>query len=658
MTDADRIAALRRYEILDTDPEPEFDRIVELAARMFDASMSVLSFRDANRWWRKARFGTDQSELPASAGIVPTPISLGDTHVVLDMRQDATLRDHPLVAGPPYLRFYVSTPVRASDGQGLGVIVVADIRPREEVAAGNLAGIEALGRLAESELERRQISRHLQETAARYRDLAEVSSEWVWETDAEHRLTGLVADEPALKGLVHGAGGFRRWEFDGARPLHGTWADHMADLDARREFRSFEYEATVEAGRHRVFRISGRPRFDAEDRFLGYRGTGSDVTQRRTEELAHAVNQRLFETSADLILAMDRDGKYVLVSPSSTAVLGYTPQELIDSNGVQLVHPGDIELVRQEMRQARRGRTVRHFECRCITKDGRVVPVSVIDVWSEADEHHFFIARDMTEHKATQERQRQSQRLEAMGQLTGGIAHDFNNILGIVMLKLENALEEMPPDAPGRERVESALTAGSRGVDLVSRLLAFARKRPLEPTDVSVGALLGDLGDLLKAALRRGVSLSLEIADDLPPCRIDRSGLEAAILNLAVNARDAMPEGGRLTITARRRKITREAVAARPDLRLGRWVEITVRDTGTGMPPEVQARVFEPFFTTKGEGKGTGLGLAMVHGFVHQSGGFLTLDSRMGEGTTFTLYLPALAAEAPVPAGPPPDAVP
>ncbi len=293
----------------------------------------------------------------------------------------------------------------------------------------------------------------------------------------------------------------------------------------------------------------------------------------------------------------------------------------------------------------------RHF-----TKNGAVIDSAVItgSVTFYRKPARLVIVKDVTRQHRAEARLaqveailRQNQKLEAIGQLTSGIAHDFNNVLTIIMAKLEGIADELPPDSPLQKKIESALTASDRGADLVSRLMMFARRRPPEPQELSAATLLQEFADLLSSALSSRVRLLLEVGHDVPNCRLDRSGFETAILNLVVNARDAMPDGGELGVTACSRVFTAADVKAQPELREGNWVEIAVRDTGSGMSPEVQAQIFEPFFTTKAEGKGTGLGLVMVYGFVQQSGGFLLLRSVMGEGTTFLLYLPAIIAEAP-----------
>ncbi len=242
-----------------------------------------------------------------------------------------------------------------------------------------------------------------------------------------------------------------------------------------------------------------------------------------------------------------------------------------------------------------------------------------------------------------------ARKLEAVGQLTGGIAHDFNNILSIITIKLEAVDDELPAESPLHRKIVSAQDAAKRGADLVARLMTFARRRQHTLAETDIGILLNSLSGLLSAAVPRTIQVGMSVPETLHTCVIDRSELDTALLNLVVNARDAMPSGGQIQVSACNRYLKAGDPLLPAGLRPGDWVEIAVRDSGTGMPPEIQARIFEPFFTTKGDGKGTGLGLAMVHGFTYQSGGFLTVDSALGKGTTFSLYLPAtdrtLAAE-------------
>ncbi len=232
------------------------------------------------------------------------------------------------------------------------------------------------------------------------------------------------------------------------------------------------------------------------------------------------------------------------------------------------------------------------------------------------------------------------QRLDAIGKLTGGIAHDFNNLLTVISGNLQLLEAELAGTAAA-ESIDSGLRAVSRGAELTRKLLAFARRQRLEPQALEVGSLLDDLAGMLRPTLGATVELGFEVADALPPVFADPGQLESALVNLALNARDAMPRGGRLNISAQFERV--EPDQADGDLKSGDYVVFTIADTGLGMSPDVLARAFEPFFTTKSTGKGSGLGLSIVYGFVKQSGGHLTVDSRLGYGTRMRIFLPAAA---------------
>jgi PAS domain S-box-containing protein len=259
--------------------------------------------------------------------------------------------------------------------------------------------------------------------------------------------------------------------------------------------------------------------------------------------------------------------------------------------------------------------------------------------------------QDVTERRLIERQLAQAQKMEAIGNLTGGMAHDFNNVLGVIMGNLDLLQRLVRPDAAASELCGEALDGATRCAELIRRLLAFARRQSLRPQRIDVNALVGNIGRLLGRTLGEGIALRLDLHDGLWPVMADAPQLEAALVNLATNARDAMPKGGQLDIASRNVELDADYVALHPDVRPGCYALIEITDTGTGIPPEIVGRIFEPFFTTKEAGKGTGLGLSMTFGFVKQSDGHLAVYSEPGLGTTFRIYLPRSDASAAAPAG-------
>ncbi|MDX9860678.1 MAG: PAS domain S-box protein [Rhodospirillales bacterium] len=250
---------------------------------------------------------------------------------------------------------------------------------------------------------------------------------------------------------------------------------------------------------------------------------------------------------------------------------------------------------------------------------------------------------DMTDHKQMEEKLRHAQKLEAVGQLTGGVAHDFNNILAVILTNLEFLEEDLAANESHREIISEAIRAVHRGAKLTERLLAFSRKQPLNPKTLDLVGVLSDMVELLRRTLGETIAVQTAFPGDLRPVFVDRNQFENAILNLAVNARDAMKErGGKLEILCTNRKIIHRASGRINEMPSGQYVCVEIRDNGAGMTPEVMERAFEPFFTTKKTGEGSGLGLSMVYGFANQSGGAVTISSIVGEGTSVKLFLPAI----------------
>jgi PAS domain S-box-containing protein len=363
-----------------------------------------------------------------------------------------------------------------------------------------------------------------------------------------------------------------------------------------------------------------------------------DITARKDAE---RQTERIFDTSQDLIHVTDSYGKFVRVSPSATAVLGYQPEEMLGHGANEFIHPEDLEPTRDIMRAARRGPDGGgRFRCRYIHKQGHPVSLLWSGVWSARDRRYYFIGRDMTDHDRTEAQLRQSQRMEAVGQLTGGVAHDFNNILMVILANVEAIEEKEELDPELRDRIAGIGSATERAAELTRQLLAYSRKQALRPQRTDINELVRSTGRLLRRALGAGIEIESALARDLWNAEIDAAQLESALVNLAVNARDAMPTGGRLVIETANATLDEDYAAKNPDVTVGDYVMLAVTDTGTGMPPDVLAKAFEPFFTTKEVGKGTGLGLSMVYGFIKQSNGHLTIYSEIGGGTSVKLFLP------------------
>ncbi|MGB9365044.1 MAG: PAS domain S-box protein [Xanthobacteraceae bacterium] len=371
--------------------------------------------------------------------------------------------------------------------------------------------------------------------------------------------------------------------------------------------------------------------------------------ERRTEnererETARSINQRIFDTSLDLILVVDRQGHFLRVSPSARAILGHKPEEMIGRNAKDFIYAADLENTRENMRHARRGRDPRNFECRYVHKDGHLVTLAWTGIWSEPDQQYFFIGRDMSERILLESQLRQAQKMEAVGQLTGGVAHDFNNILTVIIGMTEILSQELADNPSLAPLVASVDEAATRGAQLTQRMLAFARKQPLHARNFDLNEVVTRTATMLAPMLGEDVALKSVLADGLWEASADPSQVEDAILNLAVNARDAMPNGGGVVIETSNAVLDENYAAQNVEVAPGEYVAVSITDSGSGMPPEVLERVFEPFFTTKEVGRGTGLGLSMVYGFAKQSRGHVKIYSEVGHGTRVIVYLPRAAA--------------
>jgi PAS domain S-box-containing protein len=363
-------------------------------------------------------------------------------------------------------------------------------------------------------------------------------------------------------------------------------------------------------------------------------------------EIRTRERDRVWINSRDLLVVIGADGIFRAVSPAWTRVLGHPPEDVVGRSFLEFVDPDDVGLTQGGLDAAAAGNDLTNFENRFRHKDGSPRWIS----WHTSMESELVYAygRDITaENQAaaelarTQEALRQSQKMEAIGQLTGGIAHDFNNMLAIVIGSLDITRRRLRRGEAGVERyLENAHEGATRAATLTQRLLAFSRQSPLSPRVLDLNGLVARMSELLQSTLGERIGLETALAGGLWLTHVDPNQLESAILNLAVNARDAMPGGGKLTVETANMYLDDRYVAREIGLTPGQYVMVAVTDVGTGMAPEIVQKVFDPFFTTKSVGKGTGLGLSMVYGFARQSGGHVRIYSEVGRGTTVKLYLP------------------
>ncbi len=393
---------------------------------------------------------------------------------------------------------------------------------------------------------------------------------------------------------------------------------------------------------------------DAQGNFIRNIVTVIDVTARkRAEEAARRerqLSELLIESGPLGIIGFDKEMRYIAWNPAMEAMSGIPRRHVLGRSFFEMRPDLVGTPVEATWRSTLEGRrtSVRDRPYRFADTgksgfyDADYAPLYAPD---RSIVGGFAFLRDTTERREIEEQLRQAQKMEAIGQLTGGVAHDFNNLLTVILGNLDN-LQRHLPDSPEAQRMVGAITrAADRAATLTHRLLAFARRQPLEPKPIDVNRLVAGVSDLLRRSLGEGIVIETVLASGLWRTLADPNQLENALLNLAVNARDAMPAGGRLTLETANGLLDENYAAAHEDVRPGQYVLIAVSDTGTGMSKEVAERAFEPFFTTKEVGQGTGLGLPQVYGFVKQSGGHVKIYSEPGEGTTVKLYLPRLAAE-------------
>ena len=371
--------------------------------------------------------------------------------------------------------------------------------------------------------------------------------------------------------------------------------------------------------------------------------------QKRAETDLRKLFQAIEQSPASVMIT-DIDGRIEYVNPKFTETTGYTYSEVAGKTPSFLRSGHTSGREYDDLWKTISAGDVWRGEFNNRRKNGELfwelASIAPVRDGNAKVTHYVAVKEDISERKATEERLRRSQRMEMIGQLTGGIAHDFNNLLAIIIGNMQLLEEKSDLDGESRELIADAVWSAERGAQLTHRLLAFARRQRLNPKVTDLNDIVGEMADLLRRTLGEGIEVREELGTGLWETMIDRGQLESALLNLVVNARDAMPNGGVLTIATGTATLPGDLETPGEDVVAGDYVVLSVADTGTGMPPRIVERIFEPFFTTKKFGEGSGLGLSMVYGFVRQSGGHIVVESKVGSGTVVKLYMPRAAASA------------
>ena len=504
---------------------------------------------------------------------------------------------------------------------------------------------------------RRQAEAELDKQRQLLLTLINTLPELIYIKDAQHHF--LLANASMARHMnVTSPDDLRGWSDSDFYPV-ATAAKFMHDertvMHTGKPILAQEEQVTFPNGATEWLSTTKAPLLDRAGRVVGVIGIGHDITSIRllTDKL-----QAAFERSVGLELAINRSPAIVclrengLDSPleyisDNVRRWGYRPDELCGQAELPWVHPDDRARVRAEVHQQVTGRMPEFMlTYRILTRAGEVRWVEdhtrIASDAAGAIKQAQSLLIDVTEHRALGEKLQQAQKMETIGRLAGGIAHDFNNLLQVILGFAELLAGDQAVAEKHRRDVREIQTAAQRARDLTNRLLAFSRKQMILPTVTDLNALIRGEQEVLGRVLGETVTVQTDLAPDLWPVKLDQGQMQQIFLNLAANAREAMPQGGRLTLATRNFTFHDDDVLIHPDVRPGPFVCCSISDTGAGMSPEVRAHIFEPFFTTKPVGQGTGLGLAMAYGIVKQHEGWIHVYSQHGTGTTFKIYLPAM----------------
>ena len=700
-SDIERLSVLAGFGALPPERDTVLDTLTEAAARVFGTASALLTLVDDKTTWIGAAYRFEAAAAPRDCTLCDIVVADAAPLVLPDTLAEPRFARHPVVTGPPFVRFYAAAPLLARTGHCLGTLCVFDSQPRPRPDPASLDLLARLAETAMTVLEQRRSQAELARLAERAQRVDRLQAAIAASVTCEAALTAMLTELCRHHGATIG----RIWKL--ARP-HDAMVEVSRYQDDTVNSRSYFAipprapvgstnsftAASIRANRPTTLRYSdianpqdyalvgaamaaglscqvSCPIWVQDERFgvaLSFRDplTPLDDIAADIASLEDVIRPALLRKIAEervLLLghALDRAGDGVLITEAAAGdvtglpiiyanagfceIFGYRPDEIIGQPTTVLRGPGTDPATIRAVEDAMRALRPIRVEVLNYRRDGTALWVE-IDLAPLADgkntvTHWVSIRRDITRRRFQEEAMLRSEKLKTVGQLTGGIAHDFNNLLTVVTLNLEEAVQRLAPDDPLQSLLAPAMHASLRGAELTGQLLSYARRAPLRPQKVQLTEALTALQPLLARSLGARFELQVALHHDRLAANVDSAQLENAIMNLIINARDAMPDGGVILLQAELLRLRAGSAELLDDMAPGAYVRISVTDEGTGIPADILPRVFDPFFTTKEVGQGSGLGLSMVYGFARQSGGHVSLRSEPGRGTVASLILPA-----------------
>ncbi|MBD2169038.1 PAS domain S-box protein [Calothrix membranacea FACHB-236] len=669
-----RLEALYQYQILDTKPEPAFDDLVFLAAQICDTPIAVINLVDADRQWFKAKVGLDVEQMPRYLGFCPICVAQCDVLIIPDTLADERFAHSEIVTGEPYVRFYAGVPLVAPGGQAIGTLCVVDSIPHQ-ITTKQIESLQALSRLVMRQLEIRRNPKlaylvdGIKQQQAALRDRQQAEAELHWKEALLRSMTSVsplafyVVDNRTDNILYFNQRFCEIWGIEHLKAqmeagklqnkdIIPDCAKLILDIPAFaascEPLQSEEYRAVVEDeikfndGRT-IRRFSTQVR-DRDDQYFGRLYLFEDITTRKQVEQQIREQAALLDISTDAIVLRDLSNNILLWNKSAEQLYGWQVEEAIGKNACQLFVNEPLWQY-QEICHTVLEKGAWQGELQKISKSGKEIIVE--SCWILVlDEHSqpksiLIVDTDITHKKQLEKQFLRAQRMESIGTLASGIAHDLNNVLSPILMSVQ-LLKNKLPDRQSSQMLSIVENNVKRGANLVKQVLSFARGIEGDRKVIHVQHILVEMQEIIQETFPKSIAVTTEIAANLSPIYGDSTQIHQVLINLCLNARDAMPDGGNINISAANIYIDENYTRMHFDAQVGYYIVLKVSDTGFGIASEVLDKIFEPFFTTKEFGKGTGLGLSTVMGIIKGHGGFVTVSSCINQGTKFKIHLPAV----------------